>query len=46
MHEGSHEILIKDALVFLIAAGLVVPALRMLKLPSFAASYEDLVARA
>ncbi|MBD3769743.1 MAG: cation:proton antiporter [Rhodobacterales bacterium] len=34
MHEGSHEILIKDALVFLIAAGLVVPALRMLKLPA------------
>ena len=34
MHEGSHEILIKDALVFLIAAGLLVPALRMLKLPA------------
>ena len=34
MHDGSHEILIKDALVFLIAAGLVVPALRMLKLPA------------
>ena len=34
MHEGSHEILIKDALVFLLAAGLVVPALRALKLPA------------
>jgi len=34
MEHGSHEILIKDALVFLLAAGLVVPALRALKLPA------------
>lgn len=32
-HEGQ-EILIKDALVFLLAAGLVVPILRALKLPA------------
>lgn len=32
-HEGQ-ELLIKDALVFLIAAGLVVPVLRALKLPA------------
>ena len=32
-HEGQ-ELLIKDALVFLLAAGLVVPLLRALKLPA------------
>lgn len=35
-HEGQ-EILIKDALVFLLAAGLVVPVLRALKLPAVVA---------
>ena len=33
VHEGQ-EVLIKDALVFLLAAGLVVPILRALKLPA------------
>jgi CPA2 family monovalent cation:H+ antiporter-2 len=33
VHEGQ-EVLIKDALVFLVAAGLVVPVLRALKLPA------------
>ncbi|MCR9195480.1 MAG: cation:proton antiporter [Hyphomonas sp.] len=35
-HEGQ-EIMIKDALVFLVAAGLVVPILRALKLPAVVA---------
>ena len=35
-HEGQ-EILIKDALVFLVAAGLVVPILRALRLPAVVA---------
>ncbi|MCA8902064.1 MAG: cation:proton antiporter [Hyphomonas sp.] len=34
MEHGGNEILIKDALVFLIAAGLLVPALRALRLPA------------
>ena len=33
-HEGQ-EIMIKDALVFLVAAGLVVPILRALKIVNF-----------
>lgn len=35
-HEGQ-EVLIRDALVFLLAAGLVVPVLRALKLPAVVA---------
>ncbi len=36
MEHAGQEIAIKDALVFLFAAGLIVPALRMLKLPGVA----------
>ncbi|MEO0982829.1 MAG: cation:proton antiporter [Pseudomonadota bacterium] len=34
MHGGGEEVLLKDALVFLFAAGVIVPLLRVLKLPS------------
>lgn len=33
MEHGHHAVIIKDALVFLVAAGLIVPLLRSLKLP-------------
>ncbi|MEM8921409.1 MAG: cation:proton antiporter, partial [Pseudomonadota bacterium] len=36
MHHGGQEILIKDALVFLFAAGIVVPLLRLGKIPAVA----------
>lgn len=36
MEHAGQDIAIKDAIVFLFAAGLIVPALRMLKLPSVA----------
>lgn len=36
MEHAAHDIAIKDAIVFLFAAGLIVPALRMLKLPGVA----------
>ena len=34
MTEPGHDIMIKDALVFFVAAGLIVPALRVVKLPT------------